>query len=173
MKPDLLIRSVVSVLALPTMVAGVVPGWLASTRGVEIGFSLSIPFNIVVAAVGLAIMVAGLCFAARTIWMFSTEGEGTLAPWDPPRKLVVRGTYRYVRNPMISGVLAILLGEAILFGSVAILEWLAIFAAINCVYMPLSEEPGLAARFGQDYLRYKTHVPRWIPRMTPWEPDIR
>ncbi|HEY6418932.1 MAG TPA: isoprenylcysteine carboxylmethyltransferase family protein [Candidatus Binataceae bacterium] len=173
MKPGLLIRSVVSVLALPVMVAGVVPGWLTSTRGVEIGFGLPMPLNMVMTAAGLAIMVAGLWLAAGTIRMFATAGEGTLAPWDPPRKLVARGIYRYVRNPMISGVLAILLGEGILLGSVAILEWFAIFLALNSVYIPLSEEPALAARFGQDYLLYKRHVPRWIPRFTPWEPDNR
>ena len=102
--------------------------------------------------------------------MFSTVGEGTLAPWDPPRKLVVTGVYRYVRNPMISGVMSIVLGEGILLGSMPILELCAFFAALNGVYIPLSEEPGLAARFGQSYLLYKRHVPRWIPRFTPWEP---
>ena len=63
--------------------------------------------------------------ALSAIRKFSTEGEGTLAPWDPPRKLVVRGSYGYVRNPMISGVLSILAGEAIFFGSLPVLKWLA------------------------------------------------
>jgi protein-S-isoprenylcysteine O-methyltransferase Ste14 len=77
---------------------------------------------------------------------FSVEGEGTLAPWDPPRKLVVRGTYRYVRNPMISGVLGILLGEAIFFGSMPIFKWFVFFAVLSAIYMPLSEEPGRSPR---------------------------
>jgi len=103
--------------------------------------------------------------------MFSTDGDGTLAPWDPPRKLVVKGIYRNVRNPMISGVLSILAGEAIFFGSMAIFEWFVFFVVLNAIYIPLSEEPMLAARFGEDYLSYKSHVPRWIPRLTPWQPD--
>jgi len=171
MKPGLLIRSVISVFALPVMVAGVLPGWLLSTRGIAIGAGLPIPLNLVAAAIGLAIIALGLWLAAGTIRMFTTDGDGTLAPWDPPRKLVVKGIYRNVRNPMISGVLSILAGEAIFFGSMAIFEWFVFFAVLNAIYIPLSEEPMLAARFGQDYLSYKSHVPRWIPRLTPWQPD--
>jgi len=169
MKPGLLIRSVISVLALPVMVAGVLPVWLVSTRGAAIGAGLPMPLNLIAAAIGLAFGATGLILAAGAIRRFSTEGQGTLAPWDPPRKLVVRGIYRYVRNPMISGVLSILAGEAIFFGSMAIFKWFVFFAVLNAIYMPLWEEPGLAARFGQDYLSYKNHVPRWIPRLTPWQ----
>ena len=69
---------------------------------------------------------------------------------------------------MISGVLFVLLGEALVLGSWAQLAWFAFFFAGNAVYIPLSEEPGLVHRFGDDYERYRTHVPRWIPRRTPW-----
>src|SRR2546423_1879810 len=99
MKPGLLIRSVVSVLALPVMVTGVLPAWLLSTRGYAIGAGLPMPLNLVVAAIGIVVAAIGLFLAAGAMRRFSTEGEGTLAPWDPPRKLVLRGTYRYVRNP--------------------------------------------------------------------------
>src|SRR5580700_10511116 len=155
MKPGLLIRSIVSVLALPVMVTGALPVWLIRTRGYAIGAGLPMPLNVIVAAIGIAIAAIGLFLAAGAMRRFSTEGEGTPAPWDPPRKLVVRGTYRYVRNPMISGVLGILLGEAIFFGSMAIFKWFVFAAILNAIYMPLSEEPGLAARFGDDYLEYK------------------
>jgi protein-S-isoprenylcysteine O-methyltransferase Ste14 len=70
---------------------------------------------------------------------------------------------------MISGVFCILLGEGVLFGSKSLLIWFAVFAIGNLIYMPLFEEPGLERRFGEDYVRYKKHVPRWIPRRTPWE----
>ena len=173
MKPGLLIRSILSVLALPVMVTGALPAWMIHTRGYAIGAGLPMPLNFIVAVIGLAIAVIGLVLAAGAMRRFSTEGEGTLAPWDPPRKLVVRGTYRYVRNPMISGVLGILLGEAIFFGSTAIFKWFVFFAILNAIYMPLWEEPGLTARFGDDYLIYKRYVPRWIPRLTPWHPDAR
>jgi protein-S-isoprenylcysteine O-methyltransferase Ste14 len=91
------------------------------------------------------------------------------APWDPTQKLVVHGVYRHVRNPMITGVCSLLLGEAILFGSLPLLAWFLAVVVANLIYMPLFEEPGLDRRFGDDYRLYKHHVPRWIPRLTPWQ----
>jgi protein-S-isoprenylcysteine O-methyltransferase Ste14 len=71
---------------------------------------------------------------------------------------------------MISGVLAILLGEAALFASVTLLLWFAAVFAVNAVYFPLVEEPGLRKRFGAQYDAYRANVPRWLPRVRPWEP---
>jgi protein-S-isoprenylcysteine O-methyltransferase Ste14 len=105
----------------------------------------------------------------QTVSLFARVGEGTLAPWDPTSKLVVRGPYRRVRNPMISGVLFVLLGEAAILGAPALLIWAAAFLAVNAAYMPLFEEPGLRRRFGEDYDVYKANVPRWLPRVTPWD----
>jgi protein-S-isoprenylcysteine O-methyltransferase Ste14 len=173
MKTGLFVRSILSVLLLPVIVTGALPVYLISTRGYAIGGGLPMSLNIVVAAIGIAVAATGLYLAAGSMMRFFSDGDGTLAPWDPPRKLVVRGMYRYVRNPMISGVLGLLLGEAIFFGSRPIFEWFVFFAALNAIYMPLWEEPGLLARFGDDYLAYKRHVPRWIPRLTPWQPGAR
>jgi protein-S-isoprenylcysteine O-methyltransferase Ste14 len=116
-------------------------------------------------------MIAGLGLLGWTAAMFRSRGGGTLAPWDPTQRLVVVGVYRHVRNPMISGVLCALLGEAALLGSLAILYWFGIFFLMNAIYMPLVEERGLEDRFGDEYVRYKQHVPRWIPRLTPWAPE--
>jgi protein-S-isoprenylcysteine O-methyltransferase Ste14 len=102
---------------------------------------------------------------------FATEGEGTLAPWDPPRRLVVRGPYRYVRNPMISGVVLVLFGEAAVLLSRPHLSWAHLFLGLNAVYIPLLEEPLLAARFGDAYRTYCRHVPRLLPRWRPWDPE--
>ena len=77
---------------------------------------------------------------------------------------MVRGPYRHVRNPMISGVLAVLLGEAALFGSLALLAWALVVLAINAVYFPLVEEPDLRRRFGAEYEDYAARTPRWFPR---------
>jgi protein-S-isoprenylcysteine O-methyltransferase Ste14 len=71
---------------------------------------------------------------------------------------------------MISGVGFILVGEAASFGSLALLAWFAAFAVTNAIYMPFFEEPGLVRRFGDDYERYKRDVPRWVPRLRPWDP---
>lgn len=119
-------------------------------------------------ALGLVFLVFGSMLAVKTSRLFLTLGQGTPAPWMPPRKLVVAGPYRYVRNPMISGMILILLGESLVFGSFLIFIWTVIFFAGNMIYFPLSEEKNLIKRFGQDYLEYKKNVPRWIPRLTPW-----
>ncbi len=119
---------------------------------------------------GAALIALGLVLMAQTIALFATLGDGTLAPWDPTSRLVVRGPYRRVRNPMISGVLCILLGEALLFASTALLAWWALFLAVNAVWFPLVEEPGLRRRFGADYETYRAAVPRWLPRLRAWTP---
>jgi protein-S-isoprenylcysteine O-methyltransferase Ste14 len=118
----------------------------------------------------LAFAALGLTLAASTVRLFSTRGRGTPAPWDPPRKLVVQGPYRHVRNPMISAVLAMLAAEALLLQALPLAAWMAFFFAANAVYFPLVEEQGLERRFGDDYRVYKANVPRWIPRLTPWTP---
>ena len=108
-----------------------------------------------------------------TIRLFVTVGKGTLAPWEPTQRLVVQGVYRHVRNPMISGVLFVLLGESVFTASLPLFCWFLVFAFVNAIYIPLLEEPGLVKRFGEDYLTYKRNVPRWVPRWTPWEGGFR
>jgi protein-S-isoprenylcysteine O-methyltransferase Ste14 len=120
------------------------------------------------AVVGIPLIAAGVLLVVSTVALFVTVGRGTLAPWDPTTRLVVEGPYRYVRNPMISGVLFILLGEAACFASLSLLIWFAAVFAVNALYLPLVEEPGLRRRFGADYDEYAAHVPRWIPRLRPW-----
>jgi len=93
-----------------------------------------------------------------------------LAPWDPPRHLVVRGPYRHVRNPMISGVVFVLFGEALVLLSGPHAQWALIFLVINFIYIPLLEEQRLKARFGEEYIEYCRHVPRLLPRLRPWTP---
>jgi protein-S-isoprenylcysteine O-methyltransferase Ste14 len=121
-------------------------------------------------AAGACVGVAGLALVCATVWQFATAGRGTLAPWDPPRRFVATGLYRHVRNPMITGVLLILLGEAAAFRSAGVLEWAGVFFCINAIYIPLLEEPGLERRFGDEYRAYRAAVPRWIPRLRPWTP---
>jgi protein-S-isoprenylcysteine O-methyltransferase Ste14 len=98
---------------------------------------------------------------------FLKTSDGTMAPWAPPKKLVVVGLYRHTRSPMISGVLLAVLGESILFTSLTILVLFVFFWALNHIYFIFSEEPGLLARFGEDLRVYKENVPRWISRSEP------
>jgi protein-S-isoprenylcysteine O-methyltransferase Ste14 len=122
---------------------------------------------------GIGVLGIGLVLFASSLRRFATEGEGTLAPWDPPRRLVLRGPYRYVRNPMISGVILILFAEALLLLSRAHFMWALTFLAINAIYIPLFEEPQLAGRFGEEYDEYRRHVPRFFPRLRAWDPEQR
>lgn len=118
--------------------------------------------------IALVLVSIGLSLSIATSRLFFKYGDGTPAPWDPPKKLVIRGPYQYVRNPMISSVVISLAAEAIYFHSYPLWAWAGFFLLINIIYFPLVEEKGLLARFGEDYKTYQTHVPRWLPRLTPW-----
>jgi protein-S-isoprenylcysteine O-methyltransferase Ste14 len=157
-----LVRHLVATVGCPGLVTVAVPALIVwrTDAGIE-------PLGLV----ALPLIALGLLLIVRTIALFATFGGGTLAPWDPTTRLVVRGPYRRVRNPMISGVLFVLLGEAALFASPALLLWFALVWAVNAVYIPLVEEPGLQGRFGEEYVRYAAHVPRWIPRVRPWDAE--
>jgi protein-S-isoprenylcysteine O-methyltransferase Ste14 len=164
-----LLRHLASILLLPFVVTVVVPRWILTSRAVDdsrwpTGSSLETAGR----AVGVLVLLAGLALFAWCVALFARVGRGTLAPWDPTQRLVAVGPYRYVRNPMITGVAAILAGEALFVGSRLIALWLAAFATINHLYFLLSEEPGLERRFGATYQEYRTAVPRWLPRFRPW-----
>lgn len=124
--------------------------------------------SVLSALLALPLLALGVTLFVQTVTLFARVGRGTLAPWDPTSKLVVEGPYRRVRNPMISGVLCVLLGEAILFRSDPMLVYAAVFYFANSLWMPLVEEPALRERFGSDYERYAENVPRWRPRLRPW-----
>ena len=101
--------------------------------------------------------------------LFIRFGKGTLAPWSPPEKLIIRGPYRFMRQPMISGVILVLMGEFIILASWAALIWFSVFLMTNLIYIPLVEEKALSKRFGKAYQRYREAVPGWIPRLTLWD----
>ncbi|MBW1842108.1 MAG: isoprenylcysteine carboxylmethyltransferase family protein, partial [Deltaproteobacteria bacterium] len=135
----------------------------------ETRFSLDLQYpSEVTFWLAIAVASSGGYLAVKTATLFMKLGDGTPAPWEPPKKLVVAGPYRYVRNLMITGVLLILLGETVLFNSWPLFLWMIIFLVGNMIYFPLVEEKGLKQRFGEPYLEYMAHVPRWIPRFKAW-----
>ena len=167
-------RQARAIVLLPGTVTVVVPAAiLIAGEGPEFGWGLGGVVAAVPVLVGSTRIAAGVALWAWTVRLFARIGRGTLAPWDPTRHLVVEGPYMHVRNPMISGVLAVLLGESILFGSSALLIWFAAFLALNSVGFLVYEEPGLNRRFGDEYREYRRNVPRWLPRRTPWTPTRR
>jgi protein-S-isoprenylcysteine O-methyltransferase Ste14 len=167
-------RHALAILLLPGTVVVAVPALLVwSTDSVSVGWGLPDGLTVLPIALGIVLLAAGSTLVVWTVALFAQIGRGTLAPWDPTNRLVVLGPYRHVRNPMISGVLFLLLAEACLLGSAALLLWFTAVAAVNAVYMPLVEEPGLVRRFGADYERYRENVPRWLPRLRPWTQEVR
>ena len=160
------IRHLFAVAVLPFTVTVVVPVWIARRFGIAFGIG-GTAFDIGLQAAGVIVLAIGLTLFAASLQHFVVHGRGTLAPWDPPRTLVIVGPYRYVRNPMISGVVFVLAGEALLLRSWPHLQWMLIFLVVNLIYIPLTEEPMLEARFGEDYREYKRRVPRIFPRVRP------
>ncbi len=133
-----------------------------------------VPYWSILSSIGwyllsLPLFIIGFYLSVKSIRSFAAIGEGTLAPWTPTQNLVIEGLYRYVRNPMISGIVILLLAESIALQSIFILFWCVFFLFGNHIYFIKSEEPGLEKRFGDAYLEYKKNVPRWIPRLSPWK----
>lgn len=163
----MLIRHLLSIALLPFVVVVLIPRGLLARDALD----AAIPSATLLAAgrvAGAVVLAAGFALFLWCVLLFARVGRGTLAPWDPTRRLVVVGPYRHVRNPMITAVGTMLAGEALFFQSMRIGAWLLLFAAINHTYFLLLEEPGLVARFGEEYERYRKAVPRWLPRRRGW-----
>jgi protein-S-isoprenylcysteine O-methyltransferase Ste14 len=151
------------VLLLPGTVAGYVPFRIIGATH-RLG-AISPSFS---SAGAFALLLAGIAVLAKCVWDFFAAGHGTLAPIDPPRCLVVGGLYRFTRNPMYNGVLAILLGQAWLFASVALLKYAALVFVAFHLFVLFYEEPALESRFGESYRMYRKAVPRWGLTVRPY-----
>ena len=110
------------------------------------------------------VIAAGAALYFWCAWNFAAVGGGTPGPWDAPRRLVARGPYRWVRNPIYLGALLVVLGEAWLFASPRLLAYAGVMAVCFHLFVTGYEERTLARRFGRAYLEYRRAVPRWIPR---------
>ena len=145
-------RALVAFLVLPGMVAFMIPAtWLWYTGRTQ----LDQPLGLVVLGVG----VVGLLWCVRD---FYVSGKGTLAPWAPPKKLVIVGLYRYSRNPMYVSVVLVLLGWAISFGLPALYIYALLVVTAFHIRVVRGEEPWLARTHSTDWERYVSQVPRWF-----------
>jgi protein-S-isoprenylcysteine O-methyltransferase Ste14 len=115
-------------------------------------------------AAGVFLTTMGAAVALWCIATFAFVGRGTPAPFDPPRRLVSRGPYRYVRNPMYLGATIALGGGALFYESKALIGYAAGFVLLMHVFVVLYEEPTLRAAFGDDYKAYCRRVGRWLPK---------
>jgi protein-S-isoprenylcysteine O-methyltransferase Ste14 len=120
---------------------------------------------------GIALAAAGLAVVLESFARFALKGRGTPAPIAPTASLVVSGLYRFVRNPMYLGVLAIVAGQALWFGSVTLLQYAGILWLLFHAFVVGYEERALRRQFGSTYESYRRGVRRWCPRLTPWNPS--
>jgi protein-S-isoprenylcysteine O-methyltransferase Ste14 len=112
----------------------------------------------------MIIIAAGAAIAVWCIFTFAFVGHGTPAPLDPPRQLVIRGPYRFVRNPMYIGAGMTLAGAALFYGPLSILIYAGVFFVATNLFVVLYEERTLRRTFGSDYEAYCRRVRRWLPR---------
>ena len=145
----------------PGSVTLVVPHFLLSSRGNYLDFEFSY-----LRLVGLLPIIAGVLLYIWCAWDFTFTGKGTPAPFDPPKELVMKGPYRYVRNPMYIFVGLALAGEAIIFKSMRVLIFAVAALAFSHVWVLVYEEPTLRRKFGEAYKDYCRRVSRWLPRVT-------
>lgn len=149
-------------LVAPGVVAGAIPWLLTDRYGLPLSSAAGIP------ALAAVLILAGIAVLVHAFVRFVVEGFGTPAPVAPTERLVVGGLYRYVRNPMYLAVMAIILGQALLFGSATVAIYAAVVALAVTTFVRFYEEPTLASRYGAEYETYRQAVPGWLPRLTPW-----
>ena len=118
---------------------------------------------------GYVVIALGAAVVLESFTRFALQGLGTPAPVMPPKHLVVKGFYRFVRNPMYVAVFSLIVGQALLFGNVALLEYGAAVAVGFHLFVIGYEEPTLRKTFGGEYADFCANVPRWIPRLRPWD----
>ena len=158
MSPLLFLKNLLFTVLVPGTVAVTVP-WLIGSAGADASGSSSATHR----TLSLAPLAAGLCIYLWCLWDFATFGRGTPAPIDAPKRLVVRGLYHHVRNPMYAGVLFVVLGWALYFSSARLLLYAAAVGAMFHFFVVVYEEPALLSNFGTDYERYCSRVLRWVP----------
>jgi len=128
-----------------------------------------VDFRSAVFYLAIFFLALGLLLAIWSVRTFySKGGEGTPGPWRPISNLVISGPYQYVRNPMLLGVFLLLLFESIYLTSMPLFYWLVVFVIINIIYFKNFEEKDLVKRFGKNYEDYKSKVPMFFPKLTPY-----
>ena len=128
-----------------------------------------LPYWMVAQVAGALLICAGLAPIVGSFAEFA-RADGTPVPVASPPRLVVSGFYRYVRNPIYVGFMAVLIGEVLVTGSLGLLEYTAVAWCVGAAAVRFYEEPTLARKFGPEYREYRRAVRAWIPRLHPWAP---
>lgn len=158
----MILRAILSFLALPALVAGVFPmviSWIPSPDLFKSYF-------------GAVLIIVGGSILLFSVVSFYRRGQCTLAPWDPPKHLVVQDLYRFNRNPMYVGVVILLLGWAFLMGNLWNYIYSALILVIFHLRVVLYEEIEMGRLFGKEWETYRAAVPRWRVRIRPYKSDV-
>src|SRR5215470_14929641 len=147
----------------PFLAAAVIPWWITRWEFQPAFFDFRLT-----RAIGVLLIISGVPGLVDSFGRFALQGQGTPAPIAPPQHLVVTGLYRYVRNPMYVSVVAIICGQALIFGDWRLSVYGALFWLACHLFVVVYEEPALQRSFGAEYEVFRGNVPRWIPRLTPW-----
>jgi protein-S-isoprenylcysteine O-methyltransferase Ste14 len=119
--------------------------------------------------IGVVLIIAGLIPVVHAFSQFARAG-GTPVPLAPTQRLVITGANRFVRNPMYVGLLVVVLGQALLFGSADLVVYAVVIWIVSASFVHWYEEPTLMRRYGAEYDAYRHNVRAWIPRVQPWTP---
>jgi protein-S-isoprenylcysteine O-methyltransferase Ste14 len=154
-----ILNTILFTIVVPGTVAILIPRWLLG------GFFR--PESSALTWLGVVVFLCGAAIYFRCAWEFAVRGLGTPAPIAPTKYLVTTALHRYVRNPMYLGVALAILGQAVIFRSLHLVEYAGLMLLIAHVFVLLYEEPTLARQFGESYEDYRRTVPRWIPKLRP------
>lgn len=163
-KTTAILGSAVFFVVAPFFVAAIVPWWITRWELRPAFFGLELT-----RALGGLLIFAGLPGVVDSFVRFALQGLGTPAPVAPPQHLVVSGLYRYVRNPMYVAIVALIVGQALLLGDWRLVVYGALFWLASHAFVVAYEEPALRHTFGAEFDAFCANVPRWMPRLSPWQ----
>lgn len=161
-----IVGSAIFLVIAPGFVAGLVPWWISHWRMHAALLGLQ-PLRFA----GGILLILGTAVLLDSFSRFAVQGLGTPAPVFPTRHLVITGPYRYVRNPMYVAVVSAILGQGLIFGNVRLLEYSGLVWLLFHLFVLIYEEPTLKSSFRAEYEVYCAAVPRWVPRLKPWNDD--
>jgi protein-S-isoprenylcysteine O-methyltransferase Ste14 len=164
MRARAILGSLLFFIVAPGTVAGVIPWWISNWKVQPMP-----PGFLLVQLLGVLILGTGMLFLLESFARFALQGIGTPAPILPTRHLVVTGLYRYVRNPMYVAVVAVILGQSMILGNLELVLYAGLVWLVSHLFVVVYEEPTLRRTFGDEYAEFCANVPRWIPRLRPWE----
>ena len=151
----MLFRALVSFLILPAVMAGLIPWLLLASND----------WRIQSTGLGWPILLFGIVIVMWCTYDFYVIGKGTLAPWDPPKNLVITGPYRFMRNPMYAGILLWLVGWSLISGAPLLAAYIVVLAIGFHLRVIFYEEPILSRKYGNRWTEYCCAVNRWLPKL--------